>query len=239
MTTGAVLLYLCSLYLRSKFAPKSLQKLRSIFTLARLTADAKSSDQTQANLLSNSEKAETENMVCSDCRNISTPEMPCECEIDDWQSDSQDKTCMLQFSLYYNYHDSHLFLHIICAINVPQRWYGKYPSTRVRFQVLPDTDNCYETEIRSSTAEPIFNETFEFIGYSQSQLLELKLRLGLYAYDKFSRKKMLGFTELPFNTVSWDASQPVILWRDLEPRTQVKKSTFNEDDFRDFNSKRI
>ncbi|EDO31975.1 predicted protein, partial [Nematostella vectensis] len=122
----------------------------------------------------------------------------------------------LQFSLYYNFHDMRLLVHIICALNIPTRWYGKAPDSQVRLQLLPDTEHFYQTEIRVNEAQPIFNETFEFVGYSERDLMDLTLRMGLFAYDKFSRGKMLGFTSVPFRDVEWHPTQATILWRDLD-----------------------
>lgn len=158
---------------------------------------------------------------CPSCRKFSTSLFdPCEC--DAVSSPNFDRRpCQVQFSLFYNFHNSHLFINIMCALNVPRRWYGKYPPTQVRFQLLPDDSNIYRTEIKSNTGEPIFNETFEFIGYSENELRELVLRLGLYAFDKFSRGKMIGYTDVYFNVEKFQPSEPTILWRDLLPKSQV------------------
>ena len=158
---------------------------------------------------------------CPSCRKFSTSYYnPCEC--DTVSSPNLDRRpCQVQFSLFYNFHNSHLFINIMCALNVPRRWYGKYPPTQVRFQLLPDDSNIYRTETKSNTGEPIFNETFEFIGYSENELRELVLRLGLYAFDKFSRGKMIGYTDVYFNMEKFQPSEPTIIWRDLLPKTQV------------------
>ncbi|XP_020625924.1 synaptotagmin-C-like [Orbicella faveolata] len=158
---------------------------------------------------------------CPSCRKISTFYSPCECDMISAQN-LEAKPCQVQFSLYYNFHDSHLFINIICALNVPLRWYGKHPPTQVRFQLLPDDSNVYRTEIKSNTGEPIFNETFEFIGYSENELMELTLRLGLYAFDKFSRGKMIGFTDLRFDLEKFHPSEPTIIWRNLLPKSQTR-----------------
>lgn len=157
---------------------------------------------------------------CPSCRKISTFYSPCECDMISAQN-LEAKPCQVQFSLYYNFHDAHLFINIICALNVPLRWYGKHPPTQVRFQLLPDDSSVYRTEIKSNTGEPIFNETFEFIGYSENELMELTLRLGLYAFDKFSRGKMIGYTDLRFDLEKFHPSEPTIIWRNLLPKTQV------------------
>ena len=178
-------------------------------------------DDAEEQLLDEEDPEQAEAPKCHDCRKISTPTNPCKCDRDIWENYVQDKPCMLQFSLYYNYHNSRLLIHVICAVNVTQKsWHGKYPSTRVRFQLLPSSE-VYQTEVKSNTAEPMFNETFDFIGYSQSDIQGLTLMMGLYAYDRFSRKKMLGYLELPFETVSWDASHPVILWQNLRREPEV------------------
>ena len=157
---------------------------------------------------------------CPSCRKISTFYSPCDCDMISAQN-LEAKPCQVQFSLYYNFHDSHLFINIICALNVPLRWYGKHPPTQVRFQLLPDDSNIYRTEIKSNTGEPIFNETFEFIGYSENELMELTLRLGLYAFDKFSRGKMIGYTDLRFDLEKFHPSEPTIIWRNLLLKSQV------------------
>ena len=157
---------------------------------------------------------------CPSCRKVSTFYSPCECDMISAQK-LEAKPCQVQFSLYYNFHDSRLFINIMCALNVPPRWYGKHPPTQVRFQLLPDDSNIYRTEIKSNTGEPIFNETFEFIGYSENELMELTLRLGLYAYDKFSRGKMIGYTDVRFNLEKFHPSEPTIIWRNLLPKSQV------------------
>lgn len=157
---------------------------------------------------------------CPSCRKMSTFYNPCECDMVSSQNIDR-KPCQVQFSLFYNFHDSHLFINIMCALNVQRRWYGKYPPTQVRFQLLPDDSNVYHTEIKSNTGTPIFNETFEFIGYSENELRELVLRLGLYAFDKFSRGKMIGYTDVYFNMEKFQPSEPTIIWRDLLPNSQV------------------
>ncbi|XP_031549002.1 synaptotagmin-3-like [Actinia tenebrosa] len=135
------------------------------------------------------------------------------------------KPCVIQFSLFYNFHDSRLFVHIICALNVPLRWYGRSPDTQVRLQLLPDIDHAYHTEIRINETQPIFNETFEFVGYSARELLELTLRIGFYAFDKFSRGKLLGYTTVPFEHIEWYPSQAKILWRTLVPPVRCNSSS--------------
>lgn len=157
---------------------------------------------------------------CPSCRKFSTFYNPCECDMISAQNIDR-KPCQVQFSLFYNFHNSHLFINIMCALNIPRRWYGKYPPTQVRFQLLPDDSNIYRTDIKSNTGEPIFNETFEFIGYSENELRELILRLGLYAYDKFSRGKMVGYTDVHFNLEKFQPSEPTIIWRELLPKFQV------------------
>lgn len=157
---------------------------------------------------------------CPSCRKISTFYSPCECDMISAQN-LEAKPCQVQFSLYYNFHDSRLFINIICALNVPLRWYGKHPPTQVRFQLLPDDSTVYRTEIKSNTGEPIFNETFEFIGYSENELMELTLRLGLYAFDKFSRGKMIGYTDVRFDLEKFHPSEPTIIWRNLLSKYQV------------------
>ena len=154
---------------------------------------------------------------CSTCRKTSTFYSPCECDM----VVPEKKPCQVQFSLYYNFHDSHLYINLICAINVPLRWYGRHPPTQVRFQLLPDESSIYSTEIRTNTGEPIFNETFEFIGYSENDLMALTLRLGLYAFDKFSRGKMIGYTDVRFCLEKFHPSEPTILWRNLLPKVQA------------------
>lgn len=155
------------------------------------------------------------------CRKASSVINPCECDGDP-STTSDKRPCQVQFSLFYNFHNSHLFINIMCALSVPRRWYGKYPPTQVRFQLLPDGCNIYRTEIKSNSGEPIFNETFEFIGYSENELRELILRLGLYAFDKFSRGKMIGYTDVYFNMEKFQPSEPTILWRDLLPKSQTR-----------------
>lgn len=159
---------------------------------------------------------------CPSCRRISTVYNPCECDGVVPSQNLDKRPCQIQFSLFYNFHDSHLFINIMCALNVPRRWYGKYPPTQVRFQLLPDDSNIYRTEIKSNTGEPIFNETFEFIGYSENELRELILRLGLYSFDKFSSGKMIGYTDVYFNLEKFQPSEPTILWRDLLPKSQTR-----------------
>ena len=104
---------------------------------------------------------------------------------------------------------------------------GKYPPTQVRFQLLPDDSNIYRTEIKSNTAEPIFNETFEFIGYSENELRELILRLDLYAFDKFSKGNMIGYTDVYFNKEKFHPSEPAIIRRELLPKCQVLFGIFS------------
>ena len=157
---------------------------------------------------------------CLSCRKSSTFSNSCDCDMISSQPDDR-KPCQVQFSLFYNFHNSHLFINIMCGLNVPRRWYGKYPPTQVRFQLLPDDSNIYRTEIKSNTGEPIFNETFEFIGYSENELRELILRLGLYAFDKFSRGKMIGYTDVHFSQEKFQPSEPTIIWRELLPKSQV------------------
>lgn len=171
--------------------------------------------------LGDEEKNKENLSPCPSCRKVSTFYSPCECDMISAQK-LENKPCQLQFSLYYNFHKSRLFINIMCALNVPIRWYGKHPPTQVRFQLLPDDFNIYRTEIKSSTAEPIFNETFEFIGYSENDLMELTLRLGLYGYDKFSRGKMIGYTDVRFNLEKFHPSEPTIIWRNLLPKSQSR-----------------
>ena len=155
--------------------------------------------------------------LCQTCRKVSTQANPCPCDT----PSAGHVPCRLQLLLLYNFHDSHLFIQIICALNVPVRWHGRHPSTQVRFQILPDVWNFYQTEIQHNKSQPIFNETFEFIGYSHSDLMDLTLRLGLFAFDKFSQGHMIGYITLPLSEVEWNPNQPTILWRDFEPKSQV------------------
>lgn len=164
--------------------------------------------------------------LCQSCRKVSTQANPCPCDT----PRTTQNPCRLQLLLLYNFHDSRLFIQIICALNVPVRWHGRYPSTQVRFQLLPDVWNFYQTEIQINKSQPIFNETFEFVGYSHTDLMDLTLRLGLFAFDKFSQGHMIGYITLPLRDVEWSPNQPTILWREFEPKSQVnvlKKTRFH------------
>lgn len=122
---------------------------------------------------------------------------------------------MIQFSLYYNFHENRLNINIICALNVPLRWHGRSPKTQVRFQLLPDIDNMFHTEIATGGRQPIFNECFEFIGYNSRDLLDITMRVGVYVFDAFSRSKLLGYACVHFEDIDWDPSEMNILWRNL------------------------
>lgn len=214
-----IAIFMCTFACRYRTAHKvsnsSNSRMKSAESEPILAADQSSFN------LSSTEMSSNENVSpCPSCRKLSSFSNPCECDFTSVQL-AERKPCQVQFSLFYNFHNSHLFINIMCALNITRRWYGKYPPTQVRFQLLPDDSNIYRTEIKSNTAEPIFNETFEFIGYSENELRELILRLGLYAFDKFSRGKMIGYTDVHFSKEKFLPSEPTIIWRELLPKSQV------------------
>lgn len=174
------------------------------------------------------EDSSGESHVCGKRHSIFNPGAIGELEGGTIECDTAGKPCVIQFSLFYNFHDRRLFVHVICALNVPVRWYGRSPDTQVRLQLLPDIDHAYNTEIRINETQPIFNETFEFVGYSALELLELTLRIGFYAFDRFSRGRLLGYTTVPFGDVEWYPKQAKILWRTLVPPVRCNSSSFSQ-----------
>lgn len=220
IVSATVIIFICTFACRYRTAGKASNSNKSrnkseIEPILGLTPDGNSFD----SVFDETNKGDVS--PCPSCRRFSTVFNPCECDIVAPQNYEKPKPCQVQFSLFYNFHDSHLFINIMCALNVPRRWYGKYPPTQVRFQLLPDDSNIYRTEIKSNTGAPIFNETFEFIGYSENELREIVLRLGLYAFDKFSKGKTIGYTDVYFNLEKFQPSEPTIIWRDLLPKSQV------------------
>lgn len=221
IVSATVIIFICTFACRYRTAGKASNSNKSrnkseIEPILGLTPDGNSFD----SVFDETNKGDVS--PCPSCRRFSTVFNSCECDIVAPQNYEKPKPCQVQFSLFYNFHDSHLFINIMCALNVPRRWYGKYPPTQVRFQLLPDDSNIYRTEIKSNTGAPIFNETFEFIGYSENELREIVLRLGLYAFDKFSKGKTIGYTDVYFNLEKFQPSEPTIIWRDLLPKSQSR-----------------
>lgn len=127
-----------------------------------------------------------------------------------------DKPIMLQFSLFFDFQENRLYVHIICALHVPaSRWHSRSPKTQVRFQLLPDIDSIFNTAVVSGKNQPIFNETFEFIGYEARDLEDVTMRVGIYVFDAFSKAKLLGYACVHFQELDWNPIEVNMLWRSL------------------------
>lgn len=129
--------------------------------------------------------------------------------------DFTDNPIMLQLSLFFNFQENRLFVSIICALNVPYRWHGRSPKTQVRFQLLPDIDSIFKTVVVTGGNQPIFNETFEFIGYEARDLADVTMRVCLYVFDAFSKAKLLGYACVHFRDIDWDPTEVNMIWKSL------------------------
>lgn len=121
--------------------------------------------------------------------------------------------CQVQFSIFYNFYLSRLFLKLMCAVNIPSTFgvtYGSY----IKAELVPsESAEKSVTSIQFHTNNPVYNETIVFPNLSYDDLLNSSLRLKLFTVDRFSRSSLLGRLLMPFVEFEINPEKPTIIWR--------------------------
>ena len=115
----------------------------------------------------------------------------------------------------------------MCALNATRRWLESTHRHKCDFSFSQTIPTFTARKSKATLLSQFFYETFEFIGYSENELRELILRLDLYAFDKFSRGNMIGYTDVYFNKEKFHPSEPAIIRRELLPKCQVLFGIFS------------
>lgn len=121
--------------------------------------------------------------------------------------------CQIQFSIQYNFYHSKLFLKLVCAINIPSTFGVTYGSF-LEVELLPNLVRA-STRIQFHTNNPVYDETFEFSGYSYDELLNKSLKFRLFTIDRFSRSSLTGQVLFPIVELEINQTKPTIVWRPI------------------------
>ena len=58
--------------------------------------------------------------------------------------------------------------------------------------MMPNRDKIYHTRVTAGTANPIYNQTFDFMNISSEDLLEQVIVFQVFSRDKFTRDHLVG-----------------------------------------------
>ena len=109
---------------------------------------------------------------------------------------------LVQFSLHYDVHQSKLRVHLQHALNLPQEFSKGLPMECDPFMMLhlePHKDDAFQSQLIKSTHDPVFDQIFQFRGFSFNRIKQQTLELRIY--NDSSSNKFIGEACLPLSDV--------------------------------------
>ncbi|CAL1260999.1 unnamed protein product [Larinioides sclopetarius] len=136
------------------------------------------------------------------------------------------------FSLSFNALRNQLTVKLIGASDLPCHFLRTTANPCAKIVLLPDRTTKYMSKVQRNTMNPIFNESFVF-SMRRDDLMEKKLKISIYDYDKFSRKCMIGQVVYSVKDSGLANSSSVEamtgdIWIDLKPETSSQSSHVGE-----------
>lgn len=125
------------------------------------------------------------------------------------------------FSIRYKYSEQRLTVTIIGAKGLPMKRKTNHPHVKV--VVLPDKSGKAFTKVQKNTADPTFNEEFEF-SLGADDAAHNILKISACDFDKFSRRIALGHVFFPLKSlgISKDGGPADVVvadvWKNLYPK---------------------
>ncbi|GBM80398.1 Synaptotagmin-C [Araneus ventricosus] len=137
------------------------------------------------------------------------------------------------FSLSFNALRNQLTVKIIGASDLPCHFLRTTANPCAKIVLLPDRTTKYMSKVQRNTMNPTFNESFVF-SMRRDDLVEKKLKISIYDYDKFSRKCMIGQVVYSVKDSGLANSSSVEamtgdIWTDLKPETSSNKPRDDSD----------
>ncbi|MBN3291909.1 SYT6 protein, partial [Polypterus senegalus] len=139
-------------------------------------------------------------------------------ELDESAKDS-GKTCgKINFSLKYDYENEMLNVRILKALDLPAKDFCGSSDPYVKIYLLPDRKRKFQTRVHRKTLNPTFDESFQFpVPYDE--LVNRKLHLSVFDFDRFSRHDMIGEVILDNLFEASDLSRETSIWKDIQYAT--------------------
>lgn len=133
-----------------------------------------------------------------------------------------ERSCFLNMSLKYNFHQESLDVTVINITNPPKKKSaskGLFIITQLFLSnkrgKLEDFNSLHKTEVKSYSTNILFNEKFKYESLRTDELQAISMRLSLCVHDTFSRAHLLGEFIVNFNEVTFDPTQSSELQRRL------------------------
>ncbi|GIY93538.1 synaptotagmin-9 [Caerostris extrusa] len=136
------------------------------------------------------------------------------------------------FSLSFNSLRNQLTLKLIGASNLPCHFLKTTANPCAKIVLLPERTTKYMSKVQRNTMNPVFNESFVF-SMRKDDLIEKKLKISIWDYDKFSRKCLIGQVVYAVkdsglvNNLTADAATGDI-WVDLKPEVSTHSNGVGE-----------
>ncbi|GIX83835.1 synaptotagmin-B [Caerostris darwini] len=136
------------------------------------------------------------------------------------------------FSLSFNSLRNQLTLKLIGASNLPCHFLKTTANPCAKIVLLPERTTKYMSKVQRNTMNPVFNESFVF-SMRKDDLIEKKLKISIWDYDKFSRKCLIGQVVYSVkdsglvNNLTADAATGDI-WVDLKPEVSTHSNGVGE-----------
>uniref|UniRef100_A0A6I8N6R3 Synaptotagmin 6 n=1 Tax=Ornithorhynchus anatinus TaxID=9258 RepID=A0A6I8N6R3_ORNAN len=129
------------------------------------------------------------------------------------------KTCgKINFSLKYDYENETLIVCILKAFDLPAKDFCGSSDPYVKIYLLPDRKCKFQTRVHRKTLNPTFDENFHFpVPYEE--LVDRKLHLSVFDFDRFSRHDMIGEVILDNLFEASDLSRETSIWKDIQYAT--------------------
>ncbi|XP_078578799.1 synaptotagmin-15-like isoform X1 [Branchiostoma floridae x Branchiostoma japonicum] len=136
------------------------------------------------------------------------------------------------FALEYQREAERLLVSLIKIKNLPSRTPGSSNACDpfVKIFLLPDERRFVQSKFKRKTTNPKFDESFVF-QVSYKALQTRTLRLTVYDVDRHKKHRTLGNVLYPFKDFDYDDGQKIVLWKDLEEKSNMETSDLGEVQF--------
>ncbi|XP_075264824.1 synaptotagmin-7-like, partial [Convolutriloba macropyga] len=126
----------------------------------------------------------------------------------------------IHFTLAYDFTGQVLTVGVIEAKGLTAKDRGGTSDPYVKVLLLPEKKRRQETKVIFKNLSPTWNENLTFSGVPLDKLQKRILQLMVLDYDKFSRDDPIGEVNIPMCEL--DFTQPINLWKDLNPIAKEK-----------------
>ncbi|XP_035671158.1 synaptotagmin-15-like isoform X2 [Branchiostoma floridae] len=144
----------------------------------------------------------------------------------------EDHLGRVWFALEYQREAERLLVSLIKIKNLPSRTPGSSNACDpfVKIFLLPDERRFVQSKFKRKTTNPKFDESFVF-QVSYKALQTRTLRLTVYDVDRHKKHRTLGNVLYPFKDFDYDDGQKIVLWKDLEEKSNMETSDLGEVQF--------